>query len=230
MEPIEPTKINQVVIDRIVAMIGSGELTPGEQLPAQRQLASRLGVGMSTLREALLSLSAMGLVDVRHGKGTFVSENPTDITNKRVQLALLLGPKEITELLEARQYIEGSVAILASQKATDEEIASLGAAFSAMEDAVQAGNMTALESADMAFHKCIATACHNDVMTNLMRSLEGSMEGIVRATPYSPAILEQHRALYEAIRDRDGDRAFQTIQQVIRTTAQSLELNYADQP
>lgn len=229
MDPVEGTKVNQIVIDRIVSMIGSGELSPGEQLPAQRELAIRLGVGMSTVREALLSLSAIGLVDVRHGKGTFVSEKPTEVANKRVQLALLLGPKEVAELLETRQFIEGAIVILAAQKATDEDISALNAAYMEMEQAVRRNDMTALERADMAFHMCMTTACHNDVMTNIMHSLESSLAGIVRATPYSPAVLAQHRELYEAIRDHNGDHAFQTIQQVIRTTAQSLDLDYTDQ-
>ena len=99
---------------------------PGDKLPPQRDLAEALDVGMSTLREALQALHSMGILEVRHGDGTYMAENPPqEVYSQMVNVSLAMGEVDLQMLFEARGILETGFAFIAAERATDEEISQL---------------------------------------------------------------------------------------------------------
>jgi len=101
IEPIQAAPIPQVIARRILEMIHSGVWQPGDSLPPQRALAKSLGVGVSSLREALQSLRAIGVLEIRPGEGTFVALNPHQTIERMLSLNLALGHMDIQPTFDA---------------------------------------------------------------------------------------------------------------------------------
>ena len=112
--------LSKQIEDKLYKIISSGEFPPGSQLPGENELSARFGVSRSTLREAIRSLSAAGVLTVRRGKGTFVSENfkpgMPDVAEFN------LRKSRVSDLFEARLIFEPDTAALACRRASDEEI------------------------------------------------------------------------------------------------------------
>ena len=125
MEPIQTPSIPETIVQRIICMIGDGTWKAGDRLPPQRHLSRELGVSMSSLREALQTLQGMGVIELRHGEGTFVCHNPSQIVERCLNLALVLDRDRVEDFLDARRAVEGGLAYLAARRATDEQIARL---------------------------------------------------------------------------------------------------------
>lgn len=228
MDPIQRANLPQAIAERIIDLITRGELQLGEQLPSQRQLAKDLGVGVSSLRESLHSLTAMGLVEMHPGKGTFVAESFDGVAGRQAGLAALTSTHDLRNLLEARCHLDTTVAKLACRRATEADIALIRERFDDMAAAAKAHDMSELEKADIAFHLAIADASNNDVLAHLIRSVISLISNQIQATPYSQTTLEQHRAILLAIEARDVVATAESVRRVIATSARELGLNDFD--
>ena len=224
MEPIQRESVPQVIAEQIIDLIASGELKLGERLPSQRDLAKQLGVGVSSLRESLQSLTAMGLIQMQAGRGTFVSDSFEGAARSFAAVAPLIGAQELGELLEARLHLDSAVAQMACRRATAADLQAVRSAFRAMEAAAAASDMQGLERADVAFHVGIAQAAHNDVMAQLISSLLSMISRQIQATPYSKEVIDQHREILHALEARDPKRAAEAIEAVINTSSSYLGL------
>jgi GntR family transcriptional repressor for pyruvate dehydrogenase complex len=149
----------------------SGAIQPGTKIPSERQLADGLGVGRSAVREAVKSLSLLGLLDVRQGDGTYLTRSGSDLLPRVIDLGLLLEEPRIMDLVEARAEIEILVAGLAAARADNSDIAALRARLEAMKAANAATDVEAYVEADIGFHMAIAEASGNTIFVNLLRSL-----------------------------------------------------------
>ena len=167
---IQRTTIPEVVADRILDRIASGEFQPGDSLPPQRQLAAEMGIGMSSLREGLRSLVAAGILEVKPGRGTFVGDDPSGVVAKQLGLGFKLEGRVSRELWEVRQLLELNVVALAAERATPQEIEQIENVLARMQSAVQAQNWHELERLDLRFHLAIVDACHNNILSRLVRS------------------------------------------------------------
>src|SRR5690606_27516743 len=107
-EPIRKTTVSQEIVRRIVAMIETGDLQPGDPLPPERVLCERLGVGRTSLREALKALTLFGIVEAWPGGGTFIAR-PSGQLIKPFAWRMLLSRDKIEDLAEARRVIEGEM-------------------------------------------------------------------------------------------------------------------------
>jgi len=228
MDPIQRAGLPHAIAERIIDLISRGQLQPGERLPVQRQLAKDLGVGISSLRESLQSLTAMGLVEMLPGKGTFVSESFGGVAGRQIGLAALSSTQDLRNLLEARLHLDTIVATLACQRATNADISQLRGHFNDMATAVGVHDMSELEKADLAFHVAIGDASNNDVLMHVIRSVINLIKNQIRATPFSQATLEQHRDILVAIEARDTVAAAEAVRKVIATSAEELGLKDFD--
>lgn len=224
MEPIQRSNVPQVIADRIIDLISTGELKLGERLPSQRELAKQLGVGISSLRESLQSLTAVGLIQMHPGRGTFVSDSFEGAAGRFAAVAPLISSQELGDLLEARLHLDTAVAEMACLRATDRDIDEIRSAFAAMEAAVASGDMQALERADVAFHIAIAEAAHNQVMVQLIGSLLSLLSRQIQATPFSRQVIEEHREVLSAVEARNPRRASVAVQTLINTSVRHLGL------
>jgi GntR family transcriptional regulator, transcriptional repressor for pyruvate dehydrogenase complex len=195
-----------VVARQLVSLLTAGELTPGSRLPSERILAEQLGVGRSAVREALAALEILGIVQIRPGSGTYLQGGTSDLLPTTLSWGLMLASNRTRELLEVRSSLERSAALLATVRATDEELDRLGHYLDR-----QAANLDDAEAfidADVRFHVHIARIAGNEVLADLLQSLRSLLrvwvDRGVRTRVASEAAYEEHRRVYEAMRRRDA--------------------------
>jgi GntR family transcriptional repressor for pyruvate dehydrogenase complex len=150
----------------IMGMITSGELGPGDRLPTERDLALRLGISRSTIRETIRGLNMLRVLDVRHGDGIFITSldarSLLQVTGFAMQL---LRDREVLDMFEVRAILEGSAAALASARITDEQRVALRDRINALDAAT---GMEELLEADIAFHATVAGAAGNPMLASLL--------------------------------------------------------------
>ena len=206
-EPFAPLPRRRATTDAIAAIqeqIRSGRLAPGERLPSERALSEALGVSRPTVREAVQSLAAMNILDVRHGAGIFVSSLGMDELLSPMRFALELNEPTVSQLFEVRLALEPRAAELAAERATDEQLAGI-------EDCVARHARRGLSreellELDTELHRRIVEAAGNVLLVNLIASLaalsQRSRELTVKVPGVSKRTREDHRAIVAAISAR----------------------------
>jgi GntR family transcriptional regulator, transcriptional repressor for pyruvate dehydrogenase complex len=207
--PIARPAISDEIVSRLIRMILDERLRPGDRLPSEHELASRLAVGRSSLREAVKTLRAMGIVDVVNGNGMFVGEGGASMGSKPLSWGLLMREGGPRELIDARRLVESELASLAALRASAEEIAVMGRLA-----ATQVAHLNAEEfsRAAVEFHLEIARAARNSVLSYFMEGIQHILRAWIidtyEADPQeSVRVPDEHMPIYEAIRARDACRA-----------------------
>lgn len=156
-----------MVAEQIIKKIEAGQLPPESRLPAQRDLARQLGVGRSSIREAINALAVLGYLEVIQGKGTYIRQRLplTDPSMEKLNAALAAG--SIFDLIEARLLLESSSAALAAQRAEKSQIRKLKETIARLK--TNDREYTLFLQADMAFHKAIAEATGNAVICEMTK-------------------------------------------------------------
>jgi len=169
LAPIARPTITDQIVERITAFILDESMRPGDKLPSERELMVRLGVGRSSLREAIKTLSAIGIVDVQIGDGMYVGSGQTAVLTKPLSWGLLIGEHNIREVIEARRTVETELCALAAARATDQELAAITAHYEAM--CASGDDAEAFTQADQQFHLAIAAAARNGVLYHVLDML-----------------------------------------------------------
>ena len=209
---IRHPKIYEEIAKQLKDNIVGGELQPGDKLPSTRELSELYGVGMSTVREALSALKAMGLVESRQGEGSYVKSSSGNALPALD--TLLLNKQTIIELLEVRKSLETAVAGIAAEKRTEEDVQELRRIVTTMESCV--GDEQAGELADIQFHQTLARATHNTMMATLLDTIAGQMETAIRETrrlqlyaniSAAERLLNDHQTIFAAVEAGDREAA-----------------------
>jgi GntR family transcriptional regulator, transcriptional repressor for pyruvate dehydrogenase complex len=213
LAPIERTSVADEIVKRLVQHILEGRLKPGDKLPSERELMERLSVGKSSLREGIKTLRALGVIEVAVGEGMFVGRGETSILSRPLSWGLLLSERSTQEVIEARSCVEAKLASLAAERATDDEIAALGDKLAVMRATID--DPGEYSRSDLEFHLAIAEAAHNQLLSQVLQSLQHILriwivEVIVRMDDLTVSLAD-HVAIYEAIRARDPEAARQTV-------------------
>ena len=168
MQQLTNVRLYEQIAASIRSRIVSGELTQGERLPNERDIAVGYGVSRNVVREAIRALAKDGLVSVRQGSGTYVSDGTSRALGDSLELAISVGGLEqnLARLLEIRQIIEPSVAGLAADRAGPEQIAELRAEVATMEGAFE--DVETFIAADHRFHVAIAKATLNHLVPMIL--------------------------------------------------------------
>jgi DNA-binding FadR family transcriptional regulator len=203
-------RLYRVVSSRIEALIREENIKPGERLPAERDLATKLGVSRTSLREALIALELGGVVEVRGGSGVYVSEQAAPKTTRPAA-----GPGPF-EVLAARRVIEVEVAALAAKNATPAAVDAILVAVEQMEQ--NQDNLGENESADRDFHLAIARAAGNSALVGVIEYLwaqRGSLWHKLTEHFQTEELRQQtlldHRAILAAIASHDVAGARQAM-------------------
>jgi GntR family transcriptional repressor for pyruvate dehydrogenase complex len=175
LQPIEQkplvTEITQALLDYLL----SGALKPGDRLPPERQLSESLGMGRSTVREALKALTVLGLLDVRQGDGTYLKKADSTLLPRVIEWSLLLGEKKTMDLVETRQRLEIIIAELAAERRDEQGLEELRQIFEEMQRTT--GDYQRFAEADVAFHIQLAKMTQNTVLQDIL----GSIRALLRA-------------------------------------------------
>ena len=187
----------QIVVEKALAS--------GEKLPNEMELSRQLGVSRATLREALRTLEDQGVVEVRRGLGTFVSEQVDEIQDFGFsRLSRVRG--QLRDLFELRSMFEPRAAALACRRATEEELADILKKGAAVERCIRAGRDRT--KADQAFHAAIVRAAHNEFMVRLLPMIHRAVSTAVESGGHRDQLAEDtlrdHALLMEFLAKRDG--------------------------
>jgi len=187
--------------ERLQASILAGEYKPSERLPSESELCKTFGVSRPVVREALMRLQALGLTTSQAGIGTFVLSD-------RVSVPLLLGRYSPSDVREVRRCIEIPAARLAAERRTDRDVGEIAAIMARMD---YADNPARRNQFDASFHIAIARSSGNPLIVKLVEDLRSVLEehslAVARAPYRRRAASDEHRAIYDAIVDRDSDAA-----------------------
>jgi GntR family transcriptional regulator, transcriptional repressor for pyruvate dehydrogenase complex len=207
---MERTGVTEGAIDAILGMIASGELSPGDKLPREKELAAQLGLSRNSLREAVRALSLLRVVEPKQGDGTYVTSLQPQLLTEAVGLiADLMGGRAVAELYQVRRILEAEATMLAAVRMGPEDLEQLGRLVDAI---VAATTFEAFIDADAAFHDLVAVSSGNQVLASLLRSLSSKTMRARRwrALAEEGALArsaDQHRVIYRAIRQREPDVA-----------------------
>lgn len=201
LRSMPPARRRLDVIEQLQDLVVSGELRPGDQLPPERQLGERLAVSRTVVREAVRVLAERGLVDVVHGRGTFVrAPNPADMA-ERLRLLLRLEESAYWKTTETRHVLEPAIARIAAMRRTDADVAHLRTALERMDSALD--DPTVFVAADHEFHMVLAVATQNEVFALLARTVQELVTPLRRelfgCIPISEDAQEYHRRIFRAV-------------------------------
>jgi DNA-binding FadR family transcriptional regulator len=182
------------VIERIRSLVADGTYRIGDRLPPEGELCALFGVGRSTVREAMRVLSNRGLVNVRRGEGTFVAASALRETFEE-----RLGRAALTDIYEARLFLELPLAELAAQRRSPRDVSSMRACLKKRQAAIRAGDVALYGEADFGFHLAVAKAAKNDALFGVYESFVQTARPLLD-TAITPAYLEaENDELHEAL-------------------------------
>ena len=198
-------RVYEGVVEKLKASISNGELQPGDPLPSERRLMDDFGVSRSSLREAFRVMELLGLIESIPGKGRFV-RRPAGTEDGG---SIPLEDSALLELMEARRILEPAFAAEAALKATSTDLTAMLRILTATE--AQLDQRDARAQFDFDFHMALAEATHNFIFISVTRRnfelIMATHDRIYNLLDDQDAFLLEHRAIYEAVLDRDAERA-----------------------
>lgn len=217
LSPVKKKRVYQDIVEQIKQSVEKGEVLPGEKMPSERTLATTLSVSRTSVKEAFSVLESAGVVEIKQGSGVFLRKNTTDDIIAKINTVVRGQSVDIVELMELRQAIEGDAAYYAAIRRNHEDVEKLNHAFLQLEKSVSEDRLAAEE--DLAFHMSIAEAARNSVIAKVMYmvsdqlldGLEQSRSNTLTIPGKSETILDEHRKIYEAVRDSDPQKARQAM-------------------
>lgn len=228
-QKIERKSVSDQVFDILKDYIVSGKLTVGEKIPSENELSKMLGVSRPSVKAAVERLRAMGLLEVRVGDGSYVKEFSTDeyIEN---WAGFVMSDKDMSELLEFRGRLELDCLDLAIDRATDEDLEVLRDLSDKLVDAYKHKDYERGAKYDMDFHHKICR-CTGNKYFSMMYELTGDLifkqvQKLARDVYESDAskfLFDDHKQIYQAMRDRDKERGRELLTKHILNRDSHLE-------
>ena len=227
LTPVSASRISTDIVDQIKRAIREGRLVPGDQLPSERKLTEQLGVSRVSVRDALRMLEAQGLVEVRVGArgGAFVTAPAPDLVGEGIANMLMLADVTPAEVTELRLIFELALLPLACERRDDDDLEELEQICNRAEAALAAGAHHVALSGE--FHMRLARATHNAAIALFAESFQGPLVRSLReahrvAPEMGDAGVLEHRALIDAVRDRDADAARAIMAEHLGRTARRV--------
>ena len=222
--PVTQKRIAAEIVGRIKAALLSGRFKPGERLPTERELCERLGVGRSTVREALRSLSFVGAIQPRQGSGTYVASVEDAAVDRLIGLGLLVQRSRVYEVIEARRILEVQAVRLAAERYQESDRRELEAVMQRMSAVVS--DPPKASQYDLQYHVLLARASHNSVLVHFINGMRGLLEMWIKRAVNRPAviqeILREHHRVLEAVFARDAERASEFMAAHLTKAAERL--------
>lgn len=208
---VTPEKLSQTVVRQIEQLILRGILRPGERLPSERDLAEKLDVSRPSLREAIADLSERGLLVSRAGSGVFVAEVLGSAFSPSLIQLFATHDEAVFDYIAFRRDMEGLAAERAARLGSETDLRVIDTIFRKMEAAHQKRDPTDEAQLDAEFHMAIIEASHNVIMLHMLRSMfdllrQGvfyNRQVMFRNRMTRDQLLDQHRAMNEALQARD---------------------------
>ena len=212
---IKKVNISEAVLKRIIELIKGGNFKPGDKLPSIQVFCEKLQVGTSSVREALKQLQVMGVIVIKQGEGTFISEKVgTDSLSTYIRYLLDLKKPDILYFIETRKIIERGTVALAAERASEDEIKKLGNIIQRMKKIINDPKEFALENVN--FHITIAEASKNPILPILFNSVYDlfmkEQQVVAKLLNLKNESIKYHTNIWNAIKDRNINKAIKEME------------------
>lgn len=213
--PIQPERLYERIVSQIEERMVAGELKTGDQLPPENELARQFGVSRTAVREAIKTLREKRLVEIRPGKGTFITDGMPSAIRHSLGLLMKFGPANgSANLVEVREILEPEIAALAATRITDEYVEAMREAIDTMDTALQ--DVDRFVEADLDFHLALAEATQNPLIPLLIDSIIDLLREDRKRSGLVEGGLERgqsfHKKILKAVMRRDAKAARQSMQ------------------
>jgi len=212
------------VTTALLELFAGGSVSLGERLPPERRLAEVLRVGRSAVREALATLETLGVIEARPGAGTFLRATRTGVLTDSVRWNMLIGERDLGELVELRTALEIHAAWLAAERRDPASGARLAGHLAAMRASLD--DLGAFLAADQSFHRELAHATDNTALQDLLDITHGLLRTHVAADPdsrrHAEHALVEHQRVLDAVAAGDASAAAEAMRAHMRTSAALL--------
>jgi GntR family transcriptional repressor for pyruvate dehydrogenase complex len=211
---VRTSRLYEQIVQQIEDSILKGTLKPGNQLPAERELAQQFGVSRTAVREAVKALREKGLVEAYSGRGTFVTDGTSQAIRQSLDLMVKIGqPDGSTSLAELRAILEPEIAALAATRVEEQYLATMREAVAVMDASRR--DPDAYIEADLDFHLALAEAAANPLILSLIDSIVGLLREqrmrIFRVDGGPERGQFHHKRILQAIEQRDPEKARATM-------------------
>lgn len=225
-ESVKPKRLSDSAVEQILGLVNSGQLPPGSRIPPERELITKLGVSRTSLREAIRILETLGVLRVVPGRGTWVREDYVGPVLGDTLAWLPDHEHDVLQLFEVRETLEVRAAQLAAERASVEQIASLGASVERLKEAVAASDHEGILEADCAFHEVLGAASGNTLLAEMLDGVhtlvEGTRRALIAMSGRPEAIVREHNAVVRALAARNPKAAAVAIQTHDRKAEESV--------
>lgn len=207
---VQTSRLYEQIVKQIEESILKGALKPGDQLPAERELAQQFGVSRTAVREAVKTLREKGLVEAYSGRGTFVTNGTSQAIRQSLDFMMRIGQQDgLAHLAEVRQILEPEIAVLAASRVQEQHLATMREAVAVMDQALR--DPDAYIEADLDFHLSLAEAAENPIILSLIDSIVGLLREQRLRIFYVEGGPERgqyhHKRILEAVEQRNADRS-----------------------
>lgn len=219
-------KLSHLVLGSIKEALVQGRLKPGDKLPGLADMAAEMGVGISSVREAIKMLEALDIVESKQGKGVYVCSGLSAGAINPLSLQLILIPQSVEHLVQFREMYESAFTMLAMQMATPDDLRQMEQIVMDLEQKTKVQGANSED--EMIFHKCVLQCTHNPY---IIRTGEAMLEVFLSTIPTcggmadDSGIARDHRQIYESIRDKN----YESLQKVLKKSFDGWGLRLSGQ-
>lgn len=210
-----PRPISELVVTHIRELVRAGHLSPGEKLPPERELAQRFGVSRPAVREALRGLSILGVLEIRHGGGVYVSSLEASALLEPLDFFISLSASHVSELFDARISLEPVTAARAAERLSDADIATLRNLVAAQ--IAEPGNAELFHDTDVEFHKILMDGAENIFLSRFGKMLQLMGDQNRRLFQKRKSVrlqsIADHQAILAAVELRDPEKTLLAMRQ-----------------
>ena len=210
---VSKSAVAEDIVDQLLSLIREKKLRSGDKLPPERELAVMMDVSRPSLREALRVLSVMGVVQLRHGSGIYVTALEPARLVEHLDFVFSLDDSTYLQLFETRKALEPPICALAAHRITEQELAQLEECLS--RSRLGLADYEAYLQADLDLHEIIANAARNPLLQRFMSSLRSLGKASRKRTATLPGVVEQtiqdHQSIIQALREHQPEAAHQAM-------------------
>lgn len=224
-EKVPREKLRDRAAERLLEMVVSGDLGPGERLPPERELVGRLGVSRTVVREALNLLEARGVINIEHGRGAVIGGGGTDAVRDTLGVLLRVRPRTLREILEIRKILEVEISGLAAERAIAADVEGMKAQIERMRASIDVPE--GYVDADVEFHAALARATRNEVLLTMLEPVVELLRTSRRVSASRPGsalrALGEHEEILRRVELGDAEGARREMREHLLATTQDIE-------
>jgi GntR family transcriptional regulator, transcriptional repressor for pyruvate dehydrogenase complex len=223
--PLARPRLYEQILAQLREYVAAAGLKAGDRLPSERELADSMGVSRASIKQAIVVLEVQGLVEIRHGGGSYLR---TDSLSIEPIATLVERRRRLPDVLDAREALETKLAELAALRRTDDDLAEIDAALEAMRAEIENGELG--ENGDRRFHAAVTNAAHSDLLAEFMREIAEqiaeSRHESLQQPDRPPRSLTQHAQIADAIRNKDTTAAVAAMRAHLETVREVRLLSW----